>query len=284
MSIRFTINPIMKGIGGVNLTHAEEMNKAIEMISDNLPGLSDDFLREMFTCISVKGEVMTSEKLLSPREQGNVMAAYCFRNTSLEDIHASETELNEDSLNELLVDSVERMVDMIQLKNYHDDKETLLYKWFCLAYHSLFCRNWVNSEIQPDNIQKSSDEAIGISTIHNSSGFADELLRRLNEVDLDDTMSRISVEGVSKEKEAFVLVMDCFIVPLKNLLFPNGKIKDARHLSDDMMMQLNIQTSERMTEWLLFRDNALHQEVDPFLYLKAIQIYADHYSNHPLLN
>lgn len=79
------------------------------------------------------------------RQEANVITAFCFRNTILEDIHSKEVAFNNDVMKQLMIESSLRVKEWLIMRDtFYDGKNKInpMYFAFIYMYEQLFTSNW----------------------------------------------------------------------------------------------------------------------------------------------
>ena len=81
------------------------------------------------------------------REEGNVITAYCFRNTILEDIHAdsSNRKLDNQTMKELIIQSSARVTNWLYMRDGLKVKAPKVYFLLVNIYQETNTKNWNKS-------------------------------------------------------------------------------------------------------------------------------------------
>ena len=81
------------------------------------------------------------------REEGNVITAYCFRNTLLEDIHAdsSNRKLDHQTMKELMIQSSANVTNWLKMRDGLKNQAPNIYYLLVNFYQEMYTKNWDKS-------------------------------------------------------------------------------------------------------------------------------------------
>jgi len=84
-----------------------------------------------------------SVKEITPREEGNVITAYCFRNTVLEDYHAEGVPINNRKMKTLMIEASTKMSKWLALRDVlKSNGDIELYNFILRVYEACFTKDW----------------------------------------------------------------------------------------------------------------------------------------------
>ena len=80
---------------------------------------------------------------VTAREEANVMTAYCFRNTVLEDYHADGKPIDDKRMKKLMIESSTKLANWLTLKHALQSKgDNKLYNLILRVYESMHTKEW----------------------------------------------------------------------------------------------------------------------------------------------
>jgi hypothetical protein len=106
-----------------------------------LPENSDSFILSLVSILQVGAPIGFDENQpVSPQREANVLTAYTFRNTSLEDIHAGSP-VTEETVASLQLESITKLQEWLHFfKKFN--KGSKMYRTLFNCYWSQYCSNW----------------------------------------------------------------------------------------------------------------------------------------------
>ncbi|MBA4496427.1 hypothetical protein ACFO25_16855 [Paenactinomyces guangxiensis] len=81
---------------------------------------SPDFRKTILAVMAMGNaiNVVDAKTELTDREEGNVITAFCFRNTILEDVHTGNLDLNDKIMKDLMIESSTKVTEWIKMRDY----------------------------------------------------------------------------------------------------------------------------------------------------------------------
>ncbi|WP_157452359.1 hypothetical protein [Bacillus sp. J33] len=107
---------------------------------------SSDFRQEVIGILTMGVGLGVSNLQIKPseREEGNVITAYCFRNTILEDIHANapETTLDNKVMKELMIESSSKVTAWLKMRDLLMENAESIYFIIVNSYQVMYTQHW----------------------------------------------------------------------------------------------------------------------------------------------
>jgi len=255
-----------------------------------LPNNTKEFIQQIANLIELGAKMgnvdFESVERTSTRREANVITAYFLRNTELEEVHAtSGTEiLNKAFLNGLLHKYQGTFEEwLIMRETFKQNKLQKLYDFILQSYEIMYTKQW---EVNPP-----SDDSNGNSDRKEQTLESDELQAYWKKVSLCTSNNSESFirgvfdhcRGASKKLQNNVRLFDdfekvnegrlimeyCFFLSVPTIWFG----KDV--LGQGNIRSLMITSSEKLSEWLTFKDSLLAVDedlYDQFLYLMNVSL------------
>jgi len=113
----------------------------------SLSGIDDNgFKREIFTLLSfgMSFDLSKLKKKPTQREEGNVITAYCFRNTMLEEIHADYPgrKLDNQTMKDLMIESSSKVTNWLKMRDALKNSAPSVYYFLINTYQMMYTSNW----------------------------------------------------------------------------------------------------------------------------------------------
>jgi hypothetical protein len=118
------------------------------LLNDALKNNSKSFIETIYKFfeLSERGKIQFDQgKIPSPREEGNVITAFCFRNTLLEDLHSQEVVFNNTTMKELMKESSWKLTEWLIMKESLLRECPLVYYFIVNFYETLYTEEWDKS-------------------------------------------------------------------------------------------------------------------------------------------
>ena len=134
---------IMKFLENMNLDEIQALFKKV--LKDILKNNSDEFVELMFAFVNTLDYLKPRtnyNKIPTPREEGNVITAFCFRNTLLEDIHSGSVQFGNITMKELMKESSWKVTEWLIMRDTLLKSYPKFYHSFVNGYEAIYTREW----------------------------------------------------------------------------------------------------------------------------------------------
>ncbi|WP_373446060.1 hypothetical protein [Salinicoccus bachuensis] len=213
---------------------------------------------------------------VSIRSEANVITAVCFRNTQLENIHASNSpeKLTKDFMTTLMVTSSGMLTEWLIMRENLLIKMPKLYNYILTIYENYNVKNWNKGGSKTEKTKKTVTFIGDITetkyfnrlntTLHdylksNSPSFIEKVLICCKKgITYSDTdyLEDFSLD-IPINQEAAVISEFCFANSI-----PEGWYDLEDPLNDIAMKELMIESSDRVAEWLTMKDTLLEEGLE----------------------
>jgi len=133
----------MKFLENMNLDEIQALFKKV--LKDILKNNSDEFVELMFAFVNTLDYLKPRtnyNKIPTPREEGNVITAFCFRNTLLEDIHSGSVQFGNITMKELMKESSWKVTEWLIMRDTLLKSYPKFYHSFVNGYEAIYTREW----------------------------------------------------------------------------------------------------------------------------------------------
>ncbi|WP_085508993.1 hypothetical protein [Thalassobacillus devorans] len=244
-----------------------------------LPNNSKSFLDKMVNIIelgSKMGTQFNDIETTSIRREANVMTAYFFRNSELEEVHASNgTEvLNSNFLDELIYSNSALFQEWLEMReDFKYNNVRIIYDFILQSYELMYTKRWeINPVIFSIPPQGEIEHSFSSQEFKDfwetltkyKSGNSNAFLANIKDFCIGGAKrlqnSTSIFEYESEVNESRIIMEYCF-----SLSVPTEWLgKDA--LTDENMKTLMITSSEKLSEWLTLKDSLILAEEDEVYY------------------